>query len=216
MNTTIATLIAIVLGPILAIQVQKIIESIKQRNEEKRRLFMTLMSTRGRPLVPEHVQALNMIDLIFSVKSKLMAIIFWRRTKKEKAVIEAWSELRDHLYSYPQKPGSEVGSENSKMDMYIVQMETWASKKNDLLIELLSKMAKSLGYHFDKVILKKGSYTPQKYGDFETMQTMNLAALSEIFLGRRSIPIHIVGVPPTEGKQDTKEVASETTTNDTV
>ncbi len=59
MNTVIMV-IAIIAGPILAIRVQKLIERFTQRRDEKRRLFMTLMATRGRPLVPEHVQELNL------------------------------------------------------------------------------------------------------------------------------------------------------------
>ena len=63
MNTTLTviTVFAIIAGPILAIQVQKLIERITQRRDEKRRLFMTLMATRGRPLAPEHVQAPHQI-----------------------------------------------------------------------------------------------------------------------------------------------------------
>jgi len=160
MNTTL-TIIAIILGPILAIQIQKIIERIKQRRDEKRKLFMTLMATRGRPLLLEHVQALNMIDITFTVKGIIASIIFWR-SKKDKAVIEAWSELRDHLYNYPPRPTSKEGTVISKEDTsaYNAQMQTWGSNKNELLIELLDKMAKSLGYYFYKVLLKRGSYTP--------------------------------------------------------
>jgi len=217
MNTTLTVIsvFAIIAGPILAIQVQKLIERITQKRDEKRRLFMTLMATRGRPLVPEHVQALNMIDIIFSAKSRMistiMSIIFWHRSKKDKAVIEAWSELRDHLYNFPKQPALGAGTDTSEADAstYKVQLETWASKKDDLLIELLDKMAKSLGYHFDKVLLKRGSYTPQKYGDLETFQMINLAGFAEVLLGTKSIPVRIVGVPSTEGTKGSQEGPSQ-------
>lgn len=209
---TIATIIAIILGPILAIQVQKFIERITQRRDEKRRLFMTLMATRGRPLLPEHVQALNMIDIIFSIKGKIISIIFWCRSKKDKAVIDAWSVLRDHLYHFPQRPTSREVTDNSKGDTstYNVQMQIWGSKKDDLLIELLDKMAISLGYYFDKALLKSGSYTPRHYGDLETLQITNLAGLADILVGNKPLPIYVVGASSTERTEPSQKASSET------
>lgn len=211
MNTTL-TIIAIILGPILAVQAQKIIERITQRRDEKRRLFITLMATRGRPLLLEHVQALNMIDITFTVKGIIASIIFWR-SKKDKAVIEAWSELRDHLYNYPPRPTSQEGTVISKEDTsaYNAQMQTWGSNKNELLIELLDKMAKSLGYYFDKVLLKRGSYTPQQYGDLETFQIINLAGLADLLVGNSSLPIRIVEIPSTERTEVPKQLPPEET-----
>ena len=193
--STALTIIAIIAGPILAVQAQKIIERIKQRRDEKRKLFMSLMVTRGRPLLLEHVQALNMIDIVFSVK--------WYRSKKDKAVIDAWSVFRDHLYHFPKEPLAKEGTDISKEDTstYNAQMETWISKKDDLLIEILDKMAKPLGYRFDKVLLKRGSYTPRHYDDLEACQLINLRGLAQILVGNKSLPVNIVGIPPTEGKE---------------
>lgn len=200
---SVATIIAIIAGPILAIQVQKIIERITQRRDEKRKLFKSLMVTRGRPLLLEHVQALNMIDIVFSVK--------WYRSKKDKAVIDAWSVFRDHLYHYPKAPLAKEGVDISKEDTatYNAQMETWISKKDDLLIEILDKMAKPLGYRFDKVLLKRGSYTPRHYGDLEAYQLINLRGISELLVGNRSLPIRIVEVPSTKDAEPSQKVAPE-------
>lgn len=178
----IVIVIAIIAGPILAIQAQQIIERIKQKREERRRLFMTLMATRDRPLVLEHVQSLNMIDIVFSGKNK-----------KDKAVIEAWSELRDHLYNYPQRPSAESGTDISKADRarYQTNIDTWGLKKIDLLIELLAKMAESLNYHFDKVLLKRGAYTPAGYGETESDQYIIRKGVADLFQGLTSIPIRI-------------------------
>ncbi len=192
----IVVVIAIIAGPILAIQTQQIIERIKQKHEEKRRLFMTLMATRNRPLVLEHVQSLNMIDIVFSGKNK-----------KDKAVIEAWSELRDHLYSFPQQPPAESGINISEADRarYQTNIDTWLSKKTDLLIELLAKMAELLNYHFDKVLLKRGAYTPASYGEDEADQYIIRKGVADLFQGLKSIPISIVKAPPIKEKENTQE-----------
>lgn len=208
---TFVTIIAIIAGPILAVRAQKLIERISQKHEEKRRLFMTLMATRGRPLIQEHVQALNMIDVIFSDKG-IVDYLSRARRKKNREVVEAWSELRDHLYNFPRRLPVESDSDGSKVDKvtYDAQFNGWASKKDDLLVELLAKMAESLNYHFDKVILKRGSYTPQGYGETEAQQWIILRGLSEVFLGMKSIPIRVVEPSDTKAKESSQEASPET------
>lgn len=196
-GSTVVTICAIIAGPILAVQAQKVIERIRQKSEEKRRVFMTLMATRGRPLVLDHVQALNIIDVVFSGNNI-----------KDRAVIEAWSELRDHFANYPPQPTEWAAREptQSERASYESQTKSWASKKEDLLIQLLSKMADSLGYHFDNVLLKRGAYTPSDYGETEVSQLVIRRGLTEVFLGRRSIPVNIIGLPDSgEGKARQKE-----------
>ena len=61
-------ILAIIIAPILAVQVQKILEAIKETKNNKMELFKSLMATRATPLYPKHVEALNMIDIIFSGK----------------------------------------------------------------------------------------------------------------------------------------------------
>ncbi len=202
--STVITIIAIIAGPILAVQAQKIVEFFKLKHEEKRKLFMTLMSTRGRPLVLEHVQALNMIDVIFSNKG-VVDYLFFRRRKRNIKVVEAWSELRDHLYNAPKLPVAS-GSDSPPKDnvAFNAQLEVWAKTKDELLVELLAKMAESLNYHFDKVILKRGSYTPQRYGDIDVSQEIIHRGLTEVFLGLKSLPISIVPSPK-EGEEGKKE-----------
>ena len=77
---------AVLLGPVLAVQVQKAIESWKESKQRKITIFKSLMSTRRTTLSPRHVEALNMIDIEFSPKRP-----------KEKRVIESWKIYLDHL-----------------------------------------------------------------------------------------------------------------------
>ena len=84
-----AIVFATLLGPILAVQVQKVIERIKERHSRKTWVFQTLMATRGQRVAPNHVQALNMIDLAFYGARRLG---LHHRTKSEQSVIDAWHE----------------------------------------------------------------------------------------------------------------------------
>jgi len=188
---TVATIIAIILGPILAIRVQKIIEGLTQKRDEKRKLFMTLLATRGRQLVPEHVQALNMIHVVYSSK---------KEKKKDKAVVEAWDLYRDHLNSGTEQPKPQPDGKVSVADITDFQnrLREWGEKSDEHLCNLLRKMAESLGYHFPDLWLKKGAYTPQKYGDMEQHQTTILKGLAEVLLGIRSFPMKLTEFPVDE------------------
>ena len=58
-------IIAILIAPFLAVFAQRQIDLWREQRQRKLWVFKTLMATRGRTLSPEHVQALNMIELEF-------------------------------------------------------------------------------------------------------------------------------------------------------
>ena len=138
-------ILAVLIAPFLAVFAQKQIESWRSRRDVKLWIFKTLMATRGAVLSPQHVQALNMIDLEFSNKKK-----------NEKEVKVIWKEYLDHLASLPQDPAKQKAA-----------LPTWSDKSNEFLATLLHKMGKCFGYDFDKVYLKKGIYLPQGHAQVE-------------------------------------------------
>jgi hypothetical protein len=74
-------IIAILIAPFLAVFAQRQIDLWREQRQRKLWVFKTLMATRGRTLSPEHVQALNMIELEFTKRATLK-----KRVKTEKAV----------------------------------------------------------------------------------------------------------------------------------
>jgi hypothetical protein len=82
-NTGIAlgvlTVVAIVCGPIIALQIQRKLDREREALNRKLWVFKTLMSFRATALAPAFVQALNLIDVEFS-----------GHNDKEKAVRNAW------------------------------------------------------------------------------------------------------------------------------
>jgi hypothetical protein len=165
-------IIAVILGPILAVQVQKFIENSKQRKERKISIFKTLMATRGTPLSPLHVEALNMIDLEFSGKDL-----------KEKAVLDSWKLYHDHLYEAPK---------NIQEPTYQSKLDTWATKKTELLIDLLYSMSIALEYAFDKVQLKRGAYTPKGYADLEIQNSLLRQGILEVLSRKQPLTVKVV------------------------
>ena len=162
-------IVAVILGPILAVQVQKLIETWKEKRDRKHVIYKTLMATRGTPVSPNHVEALNMIELEFD-------------RSKDRGVVDSWRIYRDHLYSAPQ---------NYQDPNYKSQMDAWTAKTPDYLTDLLFSMSEALGYDFDKVLLKKGSYTPQAYGNLELDQWLLRRGIIDLLNGLRSLPVQI-------------------------
>jgi hypothetical protein len=160
---------AVILGPILAVQAQKLIEAWKQKKDRKTWVFKTLMATRGTQLSPAHVQALNMIDLEFSPKKP-----------KEHSVLDAWKVYLDHLAGAPR---------DFQDPNYQAQLVAWSTRSNDCHVELLYVMSLSLGYDFDKVHLKKGAYTPKGHADIELEQTLLRRGSLDLLYGKRALPV---------------------------
>lgn len=163
----ILTIIAIIIGPILAIQIQKFLEKKREDKERRLRVFKTLMVTRGSALSPLHVEALNAIDIEFNSDNE-----------KDKNVRIAWKAYLDELTHYPKD-----GQDDDK--------KRWAEKIESLLVELLVVMSIAVGYGFDKTYIKRTAYTPIKYSDIEFEQDFIRGSLVKLFRGDISIPIKI-------------------------
>ena len=171
--------LAVLLAPLVAVQVQKYIEVISERRLRKLSVFNTLMATRAARISPAHVQALNMIDLEFYGR-KIFGIRYQKRS--EKAVVEAWKAYLDHL-------NTQYAAD---------ELNNWMRTGDDFLTELLYTMAQSLGYHFDKVHLKRGIYSPKGHGDQEMDQLIIRQSLVKILSGNQSLPMKITSLPVSE------------------
>ena len=159
---------AVILGPILAVQIQKLIESKSAKKKHREKIFQDLMSTRASTLSLNHVSALNMVGIAFN-------------EKKFSKVNNAWVTYLDHLNSYPE--GDEVLSKG------------WGEKRNDLLSDLLYEMGISLNFEFDKVHIKKAGYFPKALADREWNSDVIRSELAKILCGQKSIPMDVMSMP---------------------
>ena len=73
-----ATIVAIILGPIVALWLQRISERRRDQRNRKLVIFKELMATRATRLSPRHVDALNAIEVEFSDGSQ-GTNAYWRR-----------------------------------------------------------------------------------------------------------------------------------------
>ncbi|RUO80940.1 hypothetical protein CWI84_02170 [Idiomarina tyrosinivorans] len=170
-------ILAVIAGPVLAVQAQKYVESIKEARNRKLRIFYTLMSTRATRLTQEHVAALNMIDIEFYGKNR-----FGKRNQSdgEKNITNAWKIYNDHLNN--KKPDDRV--------------EAWIDKGDELFTSLLYAMAQHLGYEFDEVQLKRDCYRPIAHGNIELEQHKLRQGLVDVLEGKKPLPMAITYLPP--------------------
>jgi len=171
-----AIILATLIGPVLAVQAQKAIERARERRSRRSWVFHQLMATRAARVSPEHVQALNMIDLAF-YGHRVLGI--HRRSKSEQAVINAWREYHDHLNTKAEGEGLRI----------------WNVKGEELFINLLFAMAEDVGYKFDRVQLKKGAYSPMAHSELEDQQRSLRSLAIGMLSGQQSIKMDVTGFP---------------------
>ena len=172
----IGTIVATLLGPIFAVQVQKYLERVSATKNQKSWIFSTLMATRATRLSADHVRALNMIDLAFNGGSSN------RRKATETNVLDTWRDYLDHLTT-------KVTKENEGR---------WGEKQQELLVLMLIAMAADLNLRFDRVLIRNGAYNPMGHMALETdYQALRFFAI-KVLSGEQPISMNVTGFPTNE------------------
>lgn len=174
------TILAALIGPVLAVQAQKWVERRQAKRAMKDGIFRTLMSTRSARLSGEHVQALNMIDIAF------YGVRFWGmrfQTKMEKAVTRSWRDYFDSL---------EADTANFTADQHNRLAET----RFDKFISLLDTIAIAQNYDFEPVDLRRRMYSPVFHTQVEEEQTAIRVGLAKILRGEAALPMVVTNLPP--------------------
>ncbi len=174
-------ILATLLSPLIAIQVQKWIERATERRDTQQQVFRTLMATRATRLDAEHVHALNRIDLDFGAAGR-------RQNALEREVIDRWRLYADHLNIVP----SDNPTESEQL--------AWAQRSDDLFVELLYALSKALGYSFDRVQLRRAVYRPRAHGLIESRQEIIQRGFAGLFTGETTLPMRVVELPPIDGR----------------
>ena len=164
--------VAVLIGPILAVQAQKFVEKIRDKRDRRLQIFKSLMSTRAERVSREHVQSLNLIDIEFYGR-----LIFGIRlqTQKEKAVTNAWKNYNAHLNdkTYP-------------------TIDDWYRDGDGLFTKMLYEMSQALGYDFDEVQLKRDAYKPEAHVNLENAQLAVLDGLAKALNNQNSLSVNVV------------------------
>ena len=154
-----ATLGAILLGPIFAVIVTRKIDQSRDARQRKLDVFRNLMQTRGIRLDPVHVAALNIVEIEFY---------------KEPKVRTAFKEYVAHL-------GAPMPS--------VEEQDRFFAQRTDLFVEFLATIGQALNLQFDKRDLERLTYVPEGWNTDQNLQRKNAFLLSQILGGERAIPV---------------------------
>jgi hypothetical protein len=154
-------ILAIFLGPITALWVQRLLDRFREVRRQKENLYATLMRLRGASLTPEYVNALNLIDMVFKGDGK-----------SERLIRAKWKALMDHFNTKSSEKG-------------------WGEKRQDLNVDLLAAIGEHLGYKFEPSHIKRQVYFPQALSDQWEESNRLRKQLLEVLDGRgtRKIPV---------------------------
>jgi hypothetical protein len=158
---------ATLIGPILAVQSQKYLERSREKSERRLQIFRVLMSTRAASLSQAHVEALNSI-----------ALDFYGKKKSYRAVVDAWKNYLDHLSPNTTDPA------------------VWGQRRLELFIELLYKMAPTVGYEFSKVEISREIYSPTAHEKMELQQQAIRDGMADLLNGEKTLRVEIVDHNP--------------------
>lgn len=78
----ILTVIALIGGPIMAVLMTRYLDDVRTYKSRRMDVFRTLMRTRRTPLYPDHIGALNLVEIEYA---------------DEPAVLTAWKKLFTHF-----------------------------------------------------------------------------------------------------------------------
>lgn len=99
------TILAILMGPVTALMISRVLDWIREKDKRRKQLFFTLIGTRAMFHSPQHVEALNSIDVVFDQKD-------------DKAIRDQWAHVLQHLEVDETTPGWSETLDTRRVDLY--------------------------------------------------------------------------------------------------
>lgn len=173
-------IVAVLLGPTVGVVITRWLDNRRERHSRRMEVFKTLMKTRRTPIHPEHVGALNLIEIEFA---------------KEVNIIKAWRDLFNHLAEeHPRRveeTTSDADPQNDKSRKDNLFDKRIGDERQKLLTKLLYEMAGALNFRIEQLEIFDGGYTPQGWEHIETEQQIIRNYAVSLYAGRASIPVSV-------------------------
>ena len=180
-NTETLTLVAILVGPVVAVVLTRYLDDRRDRRRGRMEVFKTLMRTRRTPVFVEHVGALNLIEIEFANDGK---------------VIAAWRALFTHFGTeHPRRQEEQLlpalaKEQSTSRDQRF--FDRLAKERQSLLAKLLHAMASAMNFKIEQLEIFEGGYCPQGWEDeFLEGQVMRRYVV-DLALGRRPLPVAVI------------------------
>ena len=160
------TTAAVVIGPIAAVVIAQQLQAWQQAKERRLFVLRSLMATRRAQLSHERVVALNLIEIEFHGKPKVM---------------KAFRDLIE-IYNDADRWRSEDTAVRRKL----------LDDLDDKSVNLTSSIASVLGYRLDKLDILRGGYYPDAFGQQEEQQKIIREFLVGLRQGSLLLPVGVV------------------------
>ena len=167
MIADIATIIALVAGPVVAVCVGRLQEERRAKKDRKWSILRDLMQSRKTQLSRERVSALNLIEIEFH---------------DDKEIVDAWKKVLVFLYRV------EPEDANEKLELY--------RKRDDKIVELLQLIASKLGVPLDPDDIRNNAYNPRGWDDLESEHEEMRRLTIKMLRGDTFIPVITFPPPP--------------------
>ena len=154
------TVLAILLGPVLAVLVTRYVDEQRSKKERQVNVLRSLIKTRKARLDSEHVAALNLIELEFHDDLPVM------------------TKFAAYMESLSTKEPEEIN-----------EQERFFTKRGNIFAALVQSIGTKFGYKFDKMDLDQGGYYPLGWGNDADRQRKNAALITEVLEGKRPFPV---------------------------
>jgi hypothetical protein len=156
----IGTIVAIIYGPIKAVDITRKRDLERDAELRKRQILSTLMRTRKMVVHPDHVGALNQIQLEFFNNGP---------------VIAAYRSYIANLSETVPKPGNDL--------------QNFLTRRNDFFFDLLHAISVAAGVPLDRHELDRFAYVPFGWQSDENEIKVFRGALIEVLQGRKSLHV---------------------------
>jgi hypothetical protein len=156
----IATIFAIYLGPIRAVEITRRNDIAREATRRKREIFAALMRTRNANLAPDHVWALNLIQVEFADYD---------------TIIHNYRSYIGNLSEAPPEPG--------------LALDSFLQRRRDLFFDLLQEIAKAVGFNLDKRDLDRAVYAPVGWENEQNEVRLFRKAMIDLLHGKRGLPV---------------------------
>jgi hypothetical protein len=174
------TLLAILVGPVLAIMAGRVLEGRRDKRTRRMDIFRTLMRTRRTPIFTEHVGALNLVEIEFA---------------DDPAAVSSLRALFKHFGTVHPRREDEKTDDSMNGDELRKRDDRFFSRlgaeRQALLAKLLHAIAKNLGFKIEQLEIFEGGYSPQGWEDVEREQQLIRRFMIELAFGRRSLPVAV-------------------------
>lgn len=156
----IATIVAIIYGPLKAVEITRKKDTERDAASRKRQILSTLMRTRKTVMNPDHVGALNQVQLEF----------FGHRS-----VTDAYKAYIENLSDTVPQPGN--------------ALDNFLKRRNDLFFDLLHAIAVASDVPLDRHELDRLAYMPFGWQTEQNEIQAFRSSLIEVLQGRKPLHI---------------------------